>query len=217
MNFSDYYLMHERASFVDFKVAADKFVQQLKEKIQASGVKLNEPIGMDFMGRSIPVMFTNTGTLKHAAKYFQSPQKRISIYLNALLKDRRVKDLRALVLQNFSKIYPYLIHELQHAYDDLNGRWTYSNFGKKPEDYYNDRDELNAFVMQSLSSIIRNPIVKRMVQVGNIGDATKIVFNHLKQDHHVNFDFIFKDNQRWLVKTIYQILQTMHERQNRSE
>jgi len=195
MNLKQYYLLRERAYFVDLATLSDEVIQALQDKISKkksfnSGDKITVPFGevesLDFKfykgyskaAREQKLSSSVSGDGKTLALYFpknDNENARIEVYVNASKKDNsyyKGRDFEDFMNKSLPKyIKDILRHEIAHAYEDLmmdTLQYTNTQNRKNYSDYVNDDKELNAELMRFLPSEIQhNALVKYFLLQAN--------------------------------------------------
>lgn len=184
MNLKDYYLLKERAYFIDLATLSEEIINQLQEKLAKkksirSGdkitVKIADAYELDiklYKGKSHAARnaLSNKPVLDgesdgSSAMYFPATADsngRIEIYVNSSKKDqdyykeRKFEDFINKSLPKYIK--DILRHEIAHAYEDIvSGAAHYKpTTNKTATEYYNSDEEVNAYFMEWFPGEIQN-------------------------------------------------------------
>lgn len=187
MDFKTYYLLKERAHFVDLATLSDDIIDQLQEKLAKkksinSGDKITVTIA-DVAELDIKLYKGySRAALDHIAQYphlkvegigalyfpkTENENGRIELYINTskksnnYYKERKFEDFINKSLPKYIK--DMLRHEISHAYEDIISDVAQYSETENEDDsaYYNSDDEINAFLMQYLPGEIQhNAVVK---------------------------------------------------------
>ena len=218
MNLKDYYLLKERAYFIDLATLSEEIIKQLQEKLAKkksirSGdkitVKIADAYELDiklYKGKSHAArdaMQNSSEELDAQALYFPSEGEsnaRIEIYVNSSKKDqyyykeRKFEDFINKSLPKYIK--DILRHEIAHAYEDIVSdvaRFKPSS-AETYSGYFNSEKEINAHFMEWFPGELQ---------------TNKVAQHHLLAARNAKDDSIKTDHLNRAAKVLLQKLSQM--------
>lgn len=207
MNLKDYYLLKERAYFIDLATLSEEIINQLQEKLAKkksirSGdkitVKIADAYELDiklYKGKSHAARDAeHNGPAveeESSAMYFPATGEsngRIEIYVNSskksqsYYKERKFEDFINKSLPKYIK--DILRHEIAHAYEDIVsdvGKYKQTQNTTRKE-YFNSDDEVNAYFMQWFpGELQKNKVAQYHLSAAHTAEEESVKTDHLNR------------------------------------
>ncbi len=221
-------LLNERAEMISNISKFEKLINQIEDKVKnhpkfEHGARIEVQMGKTilpiFFYHSFPTRLKKLARIEKndifMAKFiprfegYKEYSGSIVISLDNLYRGQEIKNPFMYTQQHFPfDLKNLLLHELQHAWEDLIKKISDHTFPEKETEldpakkYYNNPSELNAHLIQFIHHQAHtNTILHKFIKNYDVQSAIDLVINKLRKEEFVQY--AHPNNRRWILKTAY--------------